>query len=115
MEKDSTLLIDSLTTIRYADGPRVFGHKPTQLAEQIKLGAIPTPKHLGPPPSRAKGWTGAQVIQHFRDLEAAQAERAAAAKQVYDKKLKPGVRKEQHTKPLTTKVKKVKLRRSVKA
>jgi hypothetical protein len=112
MEKDSTLQIDPLTTIRYADGPRVFGYRPTQLAEQIKLGAIPTPKYLGAPPSRAKGWTGAQVIQYFRDLDAAQAERAVAAKKVYDAKLKPGQRKPAATeKP---KVKKLKLRKPVK-
>jgi hypothetical protein len=95
MEKDSIPLIDPLTTIRYADGPRVFGYKPTQLAEQIKLGAIPAPKYLGAPPSRAKGWTGDQIIQWRRDLEDAQAERAAAARKVYDEKLKPGQRKEE--------------------
>jgi hypothetical protein len=112
MEKDSTAQIDPLSIYRYEDGHRVFGYKPTQLAEQIKKGTIPTPKYLGAPPSRAKGWTGAQLIQYFKDLEDAQAERAAAARKVYEEKLKPGQRKEAAAKP---KVKKLKLRKPVKA
>jgi hypothetical protein len=112
MEKDSTLQIDPLTIIRYEDGHRVFGYKPTQLAEQIKLGTIPTPKYLGAPPSRAKGWTGQQVIQYFRDLDDAQAERAAAAKKVYDAKVKPGQRKETEAAATAKpKVKKLRLRK----
>jgi hypothetical protein len=113
MEKDSALQIDPLMTIRYTDGPRVFGYRPTQLAEQIKLGAIPPPKYLGAPPSRAKGWTGAQIIQHFRDLEEAQAERAAAAKKVYEEKLKPGQRKPEIAATAKLKVKKLRLKKPV--
>jgi hypothetical protein len=105
--------IDPLSIIRYEDGHRVFGYKPTQLAEQIKLGTIPTPKYLGAPPSRAKGWTGQQIIQYFRDLDDAQAERAAAARKVYDAKLKPGRRKE--TSAAKPKIKKLRLRKPVKA
>jgi hypothetical protein len=116
MEKDSEqqseLQIDPLTTIRYADGPRVFGYRPTQLAEQIKAGAIPAPKYLGDPPSRAKGWTGDQIINWRHTLDAKQAERAVAAKKVYDAKLKPGQRKD--AKAPAAKVKKRRLRRPVK-
>jgi hypothetical protein len=61
------------------------------------------------PPSRAKGWTGDQIINWRRTLDAKQAERAAAARKVYDAKLKPGVRKEEaKPAPATPKVKKLK-------
>ena|ERR1700722_15316871 len=107
--------IHPFSIVRYEDGYRVFGYKPTQLAEQIKLGAVPKPKYLGAPPSRAKGWTGDQIIQHYRDLEASQAEREAAAKKVYDEKLKPGRRKEAPPAPTAQpKVKKLKLRKPMK-
>jgi hypothetical protein len=79
-----------LQIIRYEEGEFYFGYKPTQLDELIKKRVIPEPKYLAPPPSRARGWTGEQILQYHRDLEAAQAERAAAAKQYYDKKPKPG-------------------------
>jgi hypothetical protein len=112
----SELKIEPFTTIRYEEGYRVFGFQRTQLAEQIKRGAIPAPKYLGAPPSRVKGWTGDQIIKHFRDLEAAQAERAAAARKVYEEKLKPGQRKPKAAEAAAArpKVKKLKLRRPVK-
>ena len=95
MEKETTseLKIDPLSIYRYEEGHRIFGYKPTQLDEKIKLGEIPTPKYLGAPPSRAKGWTGAQLIKYFKELEEAQAERAEAARKVYSQKLMPGQKK----------------------
>jgi hypothetical protein len=102
--------IDPLSIYRYEEGHRIFGYKPTQLDELIKQKVIPAPMYLGPPPSRAKGWTGAQLIKYFKDLEEAQEERAAAAKKVYEQKLMPGQRKlKAEEKP--PKVKKRKLRR----
>jgi hypothetical protein len=80
--------------IRYEDGPAFFGYRPTVLAEKIKEGSIPTPKYLAPAPSRARGWTGQQIIDHHRALDAAQAERATAAKEYYARKPKPGRRKD---------------------
>jgi hypothetical protein len=98
MEKETTseletVKIDPLSIYRYEEGHRIFGYKPTQLDELIKQKVIPAPMYLGPPPSRAKGWTGAQLIKYFKELEEAQAERAAAAKKVYEQKLIPGQKK----------------------
>jgi hypothetical protein len=76
--------------IRYEDGTIYFGYKPTQLAEKIKEGVVPEPKYLAPPPSRARGWTGQQIIDYHLKLETAQAERAAAAKRYYNAKQERG-------------------------
>jgi|1186.fasta_scaffold754912_1 hypothetical protein len=82
-----------LEIVRECDGPKYFGYKLTQLRELIEKKVIPAPKLLGPPPSRARGWSGEQIIEYHRELEAKQAEREAAAKQHYDARLKPGKRK----------------------
>jgi hypothetical protein len=75
--------------VRFSDGPKFFGFKLTQLAEQIKAGAIPEPKYLAPPPSRARGWLGAQILDWQSQIEAAHAEREAAAKKYEASKRKP--------------------------
>ncbi len=85
--------IQNLQIIRYEDGPAYFGYQMTALAEKIKAGEIPEPKFLAPFPSRSRGWTGEQIIKWHRDLDAAQAERAAAAKRYQERKPKPGHRK----------------------
>jgi hypothetical protein len=80
--------LNPLQIIRLEDGPLYFGFRMTQLLEKIKLREIPEPQFLAPPPSRARGWTGKQIIEWHRELTATQVERAIAAK----------VRVEAHTK-----------------
>jgi hypothetical protein len=83
-----------LEIVRERDGPKYFGYRLTQLKELVNAGEIPAPMLLGPPPSRARGWTGEQIIAYHRDLAAAQPEREAAAKKHNDAKLKQGRRKQ---------------------
>ena len=60
--------------IRLCDGKKFFGFGPTALAEKIKNGEIPKPIKLG---VRARGWTGAQIIEWQKQrMEAAMAEGA---------------------------------------
>ena len=49
--------------VRWRDGPRYFGYKPTQLDEKIKSGEIPPPMALSDS-GRARGWLGSQIIEH---------------------------------------------------
>jgi hypothetical protein len=65
--------------VRLHDGPIYFGFASTQLAEKIKSGEIPEPQYLTAS-GRARGWTGQQIIDWHRANAAAQAERAAAAR-----------------------------------
>jgi predicted DNA-binding transcriptional regulator AlpA len=46
--------------LRKRDGHKYFGYKHTTLDDMIKAGEIPAPIKLG---ARARGWTGAQIIE----------------------------------------------------
>jgi hypothetical protein len=78
---------------RECDAKGLFGYSTTVLKEKIKEGSIPAPKLLAPPPSRATGWFGWQVIEHYRALEAKQDEWAVAAKKLYESRPPPPNRK----------------------
>ncbi len=64
------------TIVRKADGPRVFGLRPTAIDDAIAEGRIPPPMRLTLG-GRACGWTGAQILEHRHKL-LEQAERDAA-------------------------------------
>jgi hypothetical protein len=69
--------------VRFRDGPKFFGLKHTQLQEAIDRGEIEEPFALTDS-GRAKGWTGAQILEHHRKrIEAskreAEAKRATVA------------------------------------
>jgi hypothetical protein len=85
--------LDPQQVIRERDGSAIFGFQRTVLKEKIDAGIIPRPKLLAPPPSRARGWFGWQIIEYRNQLEAAQAEWEAAAKKFYEARPKLGKRK----------------------
>jgi hypothetical protein len=67
--------------VRYGEGRKWFGLGPTQLAEKIEKGEVPRPFPLSDT-GHAKGWTGRQIIEHHRRLQAAaeqERERAMAS------------------------------------
>jgi hypothetical protein len=85
--------LDPQRIYRECDARTIFGYSTTILKEKIKDGSIPKPKLLAPPPSRAAGWYGWQLIQHRKESEAKQAEWAAAAKALYETRKPPPDRK----------------------
>jgi hypothetical protein len=94
---------DPLEIVRYVDGPKVFGLKPSALKAKIDAGKIPKPMPLSDG-GRALGWTRQMVMDHHAKMAALAEERKKAAM--------PKVRQPQ-PKALRNvhKVKKVKLRR----
>ena len=68
---------------RECEGRELFGYSTTVLKEKIKQGIIPAPKLLAPPPSRARGWFGHQILEYHKTIEAQQATWAADAKNYY--------------------------------
>ena len=65
-EKEQTVaVLQPNEIVRLRDGKRYFGFGPTALAEKIKNGEIPKPIKLG---LRARGWTGAQIIEWQKKL-----------------------------------------------
>jgi hypothetical protein len=97
------LNFDPLEIVRYVDGPKVFGLKPSALKAKIDAGEIEAPiplSHSG----RALGWTRQMVMNHHSRMAALAEERRKAAK--------PKVKQPQ-PKALADvqKVKKIKLRR----
>jgi predicted DNA-binding transcriptional regulator AlpA len=59
--------LDPNEIFRLDEGTRLFGLKPSQIAEKIKSGELPKPLKLTES-GRAKGWTGEQINQHYRKL-----------------------------------------------
>jgi predicted DNA-binding transcriptional regulator AlpA len=62
--------------VRLKDGPRYFGFSPTQIDVKIKTGEIPPPMALSAT-GRARGWTGAQILEHQARLMARHNQNAA--------------------------------------
>jgi hypothetical protein len=87
-----TTELNPLQIVRLSDGPLYFGLAPTQLGEKIKSGEIPEPQYLTAT-GRARGWTGAQIIEWHKAKDAAQAERAAAAKPARERAAEAAKRK----------------------
>ena len=66
--------------VRFCEGEKYFGYKPTALREKIEEGEIPAPIPLSDT-GRALGWFGHQIIDHQkRRLAAAQAKMAKVKK-----------------------------------
>lgn len=59
--------LDANQIFRVSEGPRLFGIKASQITAKIKSKEIPTPLKLTAS-GRAKGWTGEQINQHYREL-----------------------------------------------
>ena len=55
--------------VRYSEGRKYFGYGASQLAEKIKQRELPEPIPLSDT-GYAKGWTGRQIIEHHRRLQA---------------------------------------------
>jgi hypothetical protein len=66
---------EDLSIIRWADGPRVFGLRPSRLREKIRAGEIPAPFPLSAS-GRALGWTQQMVREHHEAMARLAAERA---------------------------------------
>jgi predicted DNA-binding transcriptional regulator AlpA len=73
--------IDPGRIYRYADGEALYGLKHSQLAEAINKGLIPRPFKLIEG-GRASGWTGAQVLEHQRERQAAAAQQLQQSSKV---------------------------------
>jgi hypothetical protein len=95
---------------RECDARDLFGYGPTVLKEKIKAGTIPRPRLLAPPPSRAKGWYGADIIAWREKVAASQQAWAADAKNFYVPEGGDLRKVTQAAKP-KVKVKKLKLRK----
>src|SRR6187200_714942 len=92
---------DPLEIVRYVDGPKVFGLKPSALKAKIDAGKIPAPIPLSDS-GRALGWTRQMIMNHHASMAALAEERRRAA-QPKAKQPQPGALAKTH------KVKKVKL------
>ena len=68
---------DPLEIIRYYDGARFFGFKPSMLKEKIDAGAIPAPIPLSDG-GRAMGWTRQMIADHHAEMIALAEERKQA-------------------------------------
>jgi hypothetical protein len=88
---------------RECDARNIFGYGSTVLKEKIRAGLIPAPKLLAPPPSRARGWFGYQIIEWQNQVDAAQGDWEAAAKQLYDARPKPPGRRKKANRPTQVK------------
>ena len=93
---------DPLQIVRYVDGPKVFGLKPSALKAKIDAGKIPAPIPLSDS-GRALGWTRQTIINHHARMAALAEERKKAAPPKV-KQLQPGALAKAHKE-------KVKLRR----
>jgi hypothetical protein len=69
--------IDPNRIFRECEARDIFGFGTSQLKEMVKAGVIPKPKLLAPPPSRAKGWYGYQIIEWRNRVDAEQEQWAA--------------------------------------
>jgi hypothetical protein len=69
---------DPLEIVRYVDGPKVFGLKPSTLKAAIVRGEIAPPIPLSET-GRALGWTRQTIVDHHKRMAALAAERAKAA------------------------------------
>jgi predicted DNA-binding transcriptional regulator AlpA len=66
--------LDPAAIYRWEDAEALFGFRRSQLKAKIKDGILPAPKLLLPPPSRNKGWLGADIIAWRAKVAASQAE-----------------------------------------
>jgi hypothetical protein len=69
---------DLLEIVRYVDGPKVFGLKPSALKAKIDAGKIPAPIPLSDD-GRALGWTRQTIVNHHAAMAALAEERKKAA------------------------------------
>lgn len=69
---------DPLEIVRFVDGPKVFGLKPSALKAKIDAGEIEAPIPLTKS-GRALGWTRATVMKHHADMAALRDKRAKEA------------------------------------
>src|SRR5206468_2628638 len=81
--KDDIAGLSPNQLVRLRDGEKYFGYKPTQRDKKIKQGLIPRPMRFSPG-GRAVGWTGAQIIEHHRQLRELAAAEAATAEQKHN-------------------------------
>ena len=73
----TTTEYDPQEIVRYHDGPKVFGFKPSALKEKIDAGKIPAPIPLSDS-GRALGWTRQMIMDHHARMAALAEERRKA-------------------------------------
>ena len=61
--------LDPDEIVRWKNGPKYFGLRPSQLNENIKKGLIPPPFPLVEG-GRGKGWTGRMIQDHHQSRQA---------------------------------------------
>jgi hypothetical protein len=76
---------DPQEIVRFADGEKVFGLKPSRLKDKIHAGEIPAPIPMSAT-ERALGWTRQQIADHHAKMAALAAQRA---KNVIDRPKQP--------------------------
>lgn len=115
--------LDPNHIFRECDARNIFGYAPSQLREKIKNGEIPKPVLLSKPPSRGRGWYGWMINEHREKVEKEQQAWATATTDVKGEAATTGRRyvpkggdtRKEKPAAAKPKVKKLKLRKPVKA
>ena len=67
--------LDPHQIVRFQDGEKYFGYKPSHLRALIDQGEIPPPLELSDT-GRALGWLGQQIIDHHKKLRPQQRQKS---------------------------------------